>query len=401
MHRFAHALLRHDHDGLSSLLPLALIAAMPVRVGGPMHSIALAAGAAREGRHEHAERLISQIDLHAASLKNELFSLSLVSETCALSRLRGPSEILEQHLRPFNDELMCWNVFGFGVFGSVLGVRATLLGICERYDEAFEAFAIATDRLRQLGARPALARTLYDHARTRVARGQPRDFAQARNLLEEASNLAERLRMPALSSWIEACGDSASAAAGGGSTEHPPRPLDSLRAFAVSLVREGDVWRIAHGARSFRLKHTRGLAMLAQLVEQPGRELHALALGADGDPGELGDAGSVIDPKAVRAYRERIEELREREHLAESLSNSEAAEAARGEIERIAQQLSAALGLGGKDRKAASAAERARVNVQRRIKDAITRIAREDPELGRYLTLCIRTGTFSIYQPLS
>jgi AAA ATPase domain len=402
MHRFAHALLRHDHERLSSLLPLALIAAMPVRVGGPMQSIALALCAAREGRHEQAERLLSQVDLHAPSLKNELFSLSLVSDTCALSRLRGPAEIIEQHLRRFDDEMLCWNLFGFGVFGSVLGVRATLLGICERYAEAFDAFSIATDRLRQLDAEPALARTLYDHARTRVARGQAADLQQARSLLDEASSLAERLRMPALSSWIDGLRKQLAPAADGG--EHraaSPRALDPLRAVAVSLVREGDVWRITHGARSFRLKHTRGLAMLAQLVEQPGRELHALALGTDGDPGELGDAGSVIDAKAGRAYRDRIEQLRDRERLAESLSDSEAAERARSEIEQIAQQLSAALGLGGKDRKAASAAERARVNVQRRIKDAIARIAREDAELGRYLTLCIRTGTFSIYQPVS
>jgi hypothetical protein len=274
--------------------------------------------------------------------------------------------------------------------------------ICERYDEAFEAFAIAEGRLRQLGARPALARTLYDHARARHARGQAADITEARKLLDDASNLAQRLRMPALSSWIDRLrSEPAPAAKGGEPAATSSRPLDSLCTVAVSFVREGDVWLITHGARSFMLKHTRGLAMLAQLVQQPGRELHALTLGTDGDLGELGDAGSVIDPKAVAAYRARIEELRERERVAESLSNPDAADRARSEIDQIAQQLSAALGLGGRNRKAASAAERARVNVQRRIKDAIARIGREDAELGRYLTLCIRTGTFSIYQPLA
>lgn len=140
--------------------------------------------------------------------------------------------------------------------------------------------------------------------------------------------------------------------------------------------------------------------MLAQLVANPGREVHALALGAAGDPGDLGDAGPTTDVAAVRAYRNRLEALREREQRAEALADSDAAERARSEIEQIAEHLSAALGLGGKSRKVGSAAERARVNVQRRIKDAIGRIAREDPELGRYLGLCVRTGTFSMFQPI-
>ena len=45
--------------------------------------------------------------------------------------------------------------------------------------------------------------------------------------------------------------------------------------------------------------------------------------------------------------------------------------------------------------------ERARVNVQRRIKDAIKRLASEDESLGRYLEATVRTGTFCSYVPLS
>jgi hypothetical protein len=44
-------------------------------------------------------------------------------------------------------------------------------------------------------------------------------------------------------------------------------------------------------------------------------------------------------------------------------------------------------------------AERARTNVQRRIKDAIQRIEKNDPELGRYLATTIRTGTFCMFDP--
>ncbi|HEY6559194.1 MAG TPA: hypothetical protein VI072_18045 [Polyangiaceae bacterium] len=48
-----------------------------------------------------------------------------------------------------------------------------------------------------------------------------------------------------------------------------------------------------------------------------------------------------------------------------------------------------AVGLGGRDRRAASDVERARINVQRRLQDAIERIAQADPALGRYLSRAV------------
>ena len=47
----------------------------------------------------------------------------------------------------------------------------------------------------------------------------------------------------------------------------------------------------------------------------------------------------------------------------------------------------------------AAIAERARVNVQRRLKDAIRRIGELDPQLGEYLGWTVRTGTFCSYRP--
>jgi hypothetical protein len=65
----------------------------------------------------------------------------------------------------------------------------------------------------------------------------------------------------------------------------------------------------------------------------------------------------------------------------------------------IAQELSSAVGLGGRDRRAASAAERARVNVTRALKREIRRIGDEDVRLGRELSTTVRTGTFCAYEP--
>jgi hypothetical protein len=65
----------------------------------------------------------------------------------------------------------------------------------------------------------------------------------------------------------------------------------------------------------------------------------------------------------------------------------------------LVHELSAALGLGGRDRAAASASERARVSVTRAIRSALDRIGRQDPTLGDHFEATIRTGTFCSYVP--
>lgn len=58
------------------------------------------------------------------------------------------------------------------------------------------------------------------------------------------------------------------------------------------------------------------------------------------------------------------------------------------------------MGLGGRDRRAASNVERARINVQRRLKDTVDIVAKADPALGRYLAAAIKTGTFCSFSPI-
>ena len=60
---------------------------------------------------------------------------------------------------------------------------------------------------------------------------------------------------------------------------------------------------------------------------------------------------------------------------------------------------SRAVGLGGRDRRAASASERARVSVTRAIRQAMARIGEHHPQLGEHLSRTIRTGTYCAYLP--
>jgi hypothetical protein len=61
--------------------------------------------------------------------------------------------------------------------------------------------------------------------------------------------------------------------------------------------------------------------------------------------------------------------------------------------------LARAVGLGGRDRRAAAHAERARVNVTRVIRAAVANLARVHPGLGRHLAVTVRTGRYCAYTP--
>jgi class 3 adenylate cyclase len=181
------------------------------------------------------------------------------------------------------------------------------------------------------------------------------------------------------------------------------------------LAHEGEIWSIGYGATVVRLRDGKGLRFLAALVEQPGTEIHALDLvglieGRDrGGPADVdgslvvradsGDAGAVLDDAAKHAYRRRLEDLREELAEAEAWGDPERVAAAREEMEFLARELSAAVGLGGRDRRAGSAAERARVNVTRALKSTVRKISEGDLTLGRLLEASVRTGTFCEFQP--
>src|SRR5260370_22158767 len=107
----------------------------------------------------------------------------------------------------------------------------------------------------------------------------------------------------------------------------------------------------------------------------------------------------MVDEQAKVAYRRRVWDLREELEEAKEAGNVERAEQAEQEIDALTRELSRAVGLGGRNRKAASASERARQSIGKTIKAVIERIAQSDAALADILSRCIRTGTFCSYQP--
>jgi hypothetical protein len=177
--------------------------------------------------------------------------------------------------------------------------------------------------------------------------------------------------------------------------------------------REGDYWTIAFEGRVSRIRDMKGLHHIARLLREPGRHLSPAELLADLEPppgdlsrssggadlvtSSLGDAGPVLDAKAKAVYRRRLDDLREERADAERCHDAGRAARARTEEEFLARELAAAVGLGGRDRKTGSAAERARLTVTKRIKDALARLATSHPALARHLTTTIKTGHLCAY----
>jgi len=108
----------------------------------------------------------------------------------------------------------------------------------------------------------------------------------------------------------------------------------------------------------------------------------------------------VLAAPAKAEYEQRLEALREQIAEAERFNDAGRVDSAREEIEQLAAQLAGAVGLGGRDRREKSDAERARINVQRRLKDAIASITECDLALGRYLAATVKTGTYCCYTPV-
>lgn len=177
----------------------------------------------------------------------------------------------------------------------------------------------------------------------------------------------------------------------------------------ASLHRENRGWVAACGTTRTRLRATKGLCYLAELLANPGVERHALDLvdrvegaAADGtavDRRRLGDAGELIDAQARVAYRHRIEALRGRIDDSLATGADERAGVLQGELDELVHQLAEAFGLGGRARRAASAAERARVNVTRALRTATATLGEALPEAGTVLVRRLRTGLYCAYEP--
>jgi transcriptional antiterminator Rof (Rho-off) len=251
-----------------------------------------------------------------------------------------------------------------------------------------------------------------------LARGQAIDRSRALGLLDRALATADTLGMAAMAEGIRTL----QATQAGAPMPTEPAAAEGAGPEAARNLfrREGEYWTIAYEGAVVRLRDAKGLRHLARLLTHPGQEFHAVDLeAAEGQPGQaapvgpwdraggdelavrsdLGDAGALLDATAKAAYQARLTELRAELEEAEGFNDPARATKARQEMEFLVAELARAVGLGGRDRRAASHAERARLNVTRAIRSAMANLAHADPALGEHLSRTIHTGRYCSYTP--
>jgi tetratricopeptide (TPR) repeat protein len=316
--------------------------------------------------------------------------------------------MLAEELTPF----ATLNAIGFpeGSLGSVaryLGLLATLTG---DYDDAVRWFDEALIRNEKNGALPWVAHTHFEWAQVLILRGGPGDEATAETHLRSALELCDQVGLVALRESVQAALTSFT---GDASPEAVPEAASNPA--SPTFRREGEYFSIVFDGAGFKLKDSKGLRYLRLLLGSPGKEIHVLDLvGAEHgvDPSSrgvvtdiretqgVGDLSTpLIDRAARAAYEGRLADLQDEIAEAELFGDDERAESARTEHDLLVRELATSLGLGGRDRAAASAAERARVNVTRAIRSSVAKIDSHNPFLGLHLDTTIRTGVFCSYNP--
>ena len=327
-----------------------------------------------------------------------VFNVSLLGELAHALHDEVAAAALYQQLRPYAMR----NTYAppEGCLGSVsraLGLLSETLG---RHDDAVRHFEEALTHNRHMGARPWVAHTQHEYALMLLEHGAKPERERAQMMLREALDTCEQIGMPVLGSKIKAS-----------LTAGPVLAIAAGRAAPTAedgtLALEGEYWAVTYGGHTVHLRDSKGMRILARLISTPGRPHVSLDLERIGEAGDVStahavaasDAGEMLDEQARRAYRARIAELRADIDDAQRAGSVDRAGTLQQELDFITRELSRGLGIGGRARRAGSAAERARVNVTRAVKAAMQRLSDAHPELARHLGATVRTGSVCVYTP--
>lgn len=169
------------------------------------------------------------------------------------------------------------------------------------------------------------------------------------------------------------------------------------------LVRLGSRWRGRFAGKDAVFPHSRGLELIAILVQKPGQEIHAdrLLAAADGRGAPLpgGSAGEVIDNRALAAYKNRLDEIAAEIEEARECGRDEEVERLLEERDELLGEMKTSTGLGGRKRKASDDADRSRKRARAAITRELQRLDGVLPELAEHLRESIRLGAFLSYAP--
>jgi hypothetical protein len=388
-HRICFLRAAERHAELRASIPELRNLWLAMPYGATLADARVASVLARIGAEDELRELLSRLpeqvfaeDINASALAEAVW---MTGEPVRAEQLRA---ILERYAGR-------WAMYWFDCeITEAPGTRllAYMTGIAGDWDECERLFERALRAVEDVGRRSMAARMRFELGDLLVRKGREPTHAQA--LLTEARALADEIGLRELVVLIERRHPGLASTIAGSGARSLQAPVTGF-----SIMAEGEYYAVSSARGVLRLKATRGMQYLARLVEQPGVAIHVLELAGSSDHPDRGDAGELLDARAFRAYRTRLETLRAAAEEAEARGDSEGPERARDEMESIARELTRASKPGRRTRRAESAIDRARSAVQRRIKDAITRIGEQDAALGAWLQRAIQTGNYCTFRP--
>lgn len=183
----------------------------------------------------------------------------------------------------------------------------------------------------------------------------------------------------------------------------------------------GHYWTLTYENQTVHIKDLKGLHYMALLLEKPLVHFDVMKMVAlvEGHPntissvyrdlspkilnsieeGGFGDAGPILDDRAVKAYRDRLKKLDVDLDQAQKIKNVDQENKIQGEIDFIAKELKKATGLGGRIRPADKSFDRPRKAVGNAIKNSIAQIKNVHPQLALHLHQSLTLGKVCHYQP--
>jgi hypothetical protein len=345
---------------------------------GGVSTAALAAVAASAGDEVTARSALARLGAGRLGCQPRgsvwLVTLAAVCDAAnALADAEAASEAYEL-LVPFSTQPV---LVGLGVacFGSVhrpLGIAALTFG---NIDLAIDHLESAVAANLALGNLPAYVASLATAADLLVHRNDAGDSARAERLQAMADRHASECEMAAdARQWLRL-----------------PPPCN---VGVAKICQSAKTCTVSVGERVVVVRPTVGLRYLAELTNNPGRWISAVALvSSHGDAGPAPRCEPVLDDIAKAHYRARIGELRAEIDDADLCADLERASRARLEMDELIEQLSRVSGLRGATRSFVDDRERARVAVRKAITRALHAIAKLDPDIARELEARVVTGS--------
>lgn len=162
------------------------------------------------------------------------------------------------------------------------------------------------------------------------------------------------------------------------------------------FIKENDVWQIAYDNKQVLITEVKGLNDLAKMLGHPEKQFHCTELMGSGLEAM---AEPIFDEKAKRSYQKKILELQEEIRWSENNNDLHRSSYLHEEYDQIVTHLTSSLGLKGKVRKSHDNLDKTRSAVTWRIRNAIQKIEKSHPVLGKHLSASISTGIFCSYVP--